>query len=742
MTGTNIDQTFGVPSGGHAPFRLALHSLLWRLLIPTFIAVSALVIGVALYAPSAIIDDALNHAVDKNASAAEKFKILREVYSESVISNIKGNGVVASPSFHQHAGSIPEPTTFLLKVARAFDGPTMRFDIVSPYPWPARAAPSLDQFQLKAWAYLERDPGGRFVERDASASGGELLRVAVADRMGAPCVACHNGDPLSPKRDWKVGDVGGIIEVASPIGTISEGARNLAWKLTFGIIFGGLLLLSISAVLGMRLLKPLRDLSRYINQVALNDGPCDVPHLDRRDELGTVARAVCFLHEQTRQRNLAEARVRHLARHDVLTGLFNRNAFIEQAEERLADPHSEHAVLCFDLDHFKVVNDTKGHPVGDRLLIEVGKRLSKMLGPGEFIGRMGGDEFAIFQSDGNQPVAASRLAERLIETLREPYEINGYQIPVGASIGIALAAPAETNLNHLLNSADLALYRAKSGGRGIFRFFEEEMDARIQERRSLELDLRHAVSNNEFEVYYQPLMRLKDNCICGFEALVRWDRADKGFVSPAEFIPLAEETGLIAAIGSWVLKTACQEAAQWPSEFRIAVNLSPLQLNQPTVVTDVISALEEAGLPPYRLELEITESAMVQDTAENLASLHRLRDLGVRISLDDFGTGYSSLSYLQKFPFDKIKIDQSFMRNISSGGLAVSIVRAITGLAAELGITTTAEGIETIDQLEQARAFGCHEVQGYLISRPGRAASAAELIQIQKRNESFMGESI
>jgi diguanylate cyclase (GGDEF)-like protein len=418
-----------------------------------------------------------------------------------------------------------------------------------------------------------------------------------------------------------------------------------------------------------------------------------------------------------------------MARHDALTNLPNRVLFHEQLEQglRLAKPGDQIAVLCLDLDHFKDINDSLGHPIGDALLKEVGRRLAACVGENNTVARLGGDEFAVVQL-GREEEAATALASRLVEVISAPYEIADHQIVIGVSIGISLSPQDGSDPNELLKNADLALYRAKADGRGTYRFFEAGMDARAQARRLLEMDLRAALRRNEFEVHYQPIRDLARDRIVAFEALVRWNHPERGLISPIAFIPLAEETGLVVALGELVLRAACTDAVTWPDDVGVAVNLSPVQFKSPNLVAIVTEALAASGLAPQRLELEITESVLLQNSEATLAILHELRAKGVRISLDDFGTGYSSLSYLRSFPFDKIKIDRSFVAELSTREDSMAIVRAVTGLGRSLGITTTAEGVENDAQLELLRREGCTQAQGYLFSAPRPASEVALML--------------
>jgi diguanylate cyclase (GGDEF)-like protein len=435
-------------------------------------------------------------------------------------------------------------------------------------------------------------------------------------------------------------------------------------------------------------------------------------------------------HQDITEQKRTEERIRHMARHDGLTDLPNRLLLHERMEEALGRVRRGEslAVHCIDLDHFKSVNDTLGHPLGDALLRQVGQRLRDSLRDTDTVARLGGDEFAVVQGQVERPEHAEMLARRLVEAISEPYDLDGHQVMIGASVGVTLAPHDGVHADDLMKNADMALYRAKTEGRGTYRFFEPEMDAQLQARRTLELDLRQALAAGEFVVYYQPLLNLESNQVSGFEALLRWNHPRRGLVPPIEFIGLAEEIGLIVPIGEWVLREACREAASWPGDIRVAVNLSPAQFRNRNLTHDVIRALAASGLNPQRLELEITESVLLVENEATLTTLHQLRSLGVRIAMDDFGTGYSSLSYLRSFPFDKIKIDGSFVRDASSRVDCAAIIRAIAGLGESLGIPTTAEGVETEEQLRHVFAEGCTEVQGYLFSHPRPAAELPHLI--------------
>ncbi|UGY18144.1 EAL domain-containing protein [Bradyrhizobium septentrionale] len=435
------------------------------------------------------------------------------------------------------------------------------------------------------------------------------------------------------------------------------------------------------------------------------------------------------------ERKRAEARLAFMAQHDSLTGLPNRNLLRQQMDEMLQHTRrstDKVAVLILGLDNFKAVNETLGHGIGDKLLRGVAKRLRSTLREEDALARLNSDEFTIVQGGVMRPEDAVLLARRILDAIGEPYLLEGHSVVIGASIGIAMSPGDGEDSEKLLKSADMALSRAKSEFRGTFSFFEAEMDARAQSRRKIEIDLRDAIQNEGLRPYYQPLVDLASGRITGFEALVRWPHPERGMISPGEFIPVAEETGLINPLGSLMLHRACIDAAQWPDDVRVAVNLSPLQFRTGNLLALITDALRQSGLPARRLELEITETLLLEKSSQVLATLHALRALGVRMSMDDFGTGYSSLSYLRSFPFDKIKIDQSFVRDLGANPDAQAIVRSIVSLGIGLGVTITAEGVETEAELSCLRAEGCHEGQGFLFSRAWPNAEVISLLKAQR----------
>ncbi|WP_407175477.1 EAL domain-containing protein [Bradyrhizobium sp. STM 3562] len=493
--------------------------------------------------------------------------------------------------------------------------------------------------------------------------------------------------------------------------------------------------LSLSVAVGNQGNKALADL---LTERRLLGGKASGNYLQHLSDGRIISVAQCptsdggwlITSEDVTEQQNAQSQIAFMARHDALTGLPNRLLLAERIEQAIAQSGrgSGFAVFCLDLDRFKQVNDTLGHPIGDDLLCAVADRLGACVREVDMVARLGGDEFSIIQASVDNADEAERLARRIVECVGAPYELNGHRVVVGCSIGISLAPSDGSSGEKLLKNADVALYRAKTDGRGTWRLFEPEMDEHLQKRRALELDLREAMNKDEFALYYQPLYDLRRDRICGFEALLRWHHPHRGFVPPDQFIPIAEEIGLITPLGKWVLDRACEQAATWPDEIKLAVNVSGAQFRESDFVKVIENAIAGSQLPAHRLELEITESVLLSNSAETLATLHKLKEHGVRIALDDFGTGYSSLSYLRSFPFDKLKIDQSFVRDATATSGSKLIIRSVISLGKSLGMTTTAEGVETIEQLNQLLAEGCNEAQGFLFSRPVPATEIPAVI--------------
>lgn len=480
--------------------------------------------------------------------------------------------------------------------------------------------------------------------------------------------------------------------------------------------FCGLVLFGAASwKMASRITKPLVGLDNAVHRIA--QGHRELVPVAGRDELARLSSSFNNMVGQIEER---ETRIRHLAFNDVLTGLPNRIKFQEHAEfllDRVVPGSDDLVLFCLDLDNFKAINDTMGHSTGDLYLKAIGDRLREVCSD-HFVARLGGDEFVVLAALADSPTESELLATRIVAAIAQDLEIDGQTLRPSTSVGIALSGNDGSDIETLLRNGDLALYRAKEAGRGTWCFFEEALNERAQAHRRIESGLRLAIERGEFELYFQPLFDLKANRITACEALIRWHHPEQGMISPLEFIPVAEATGMIVEIGSWVLREACRIATGWPDSIRIAVNVSAIQFVRPGLSDVIVQALASSGLESQRLEIEITESIFLEDSEATLTILHGLRSLGVRVALDDFGTGYSSLSYLQSFPFDKIKIDRSFIQQLTTRPGAGAVVKAITDLAAALGMETTAEGVEETEQLDRLRAHGCTSVQGFLFSKP------------------------
>ena len=514
--------------------------------------------------------------------------------------------------------------------------------------------------------------------------------------------------------------------LAYPKAEAMADARKLQLALGLMTLLGLLLVGLATWKAAARITQPLARLDEAAGRLASGE------HVQVRvrgeDELARLANSFNEMVGKIAER---EQRITQLAFNDTLTGLPNRTMFQQQLEHLFrAAQGSENlfALHCLDLDQFKVINDTLGHPAGDALLVEAAHRVQQA-SRGHFVARLGGDEFVVLQSVGDDRNAIDRLARDILLEMAQPFRVDGNEFVPSTSIGIAIAPQDGEDSGDLLRNADLALYRAKEAGRGTYAFFEQSLNERAQQRRQLESDLRLALERGEFELFYQPLFDLEQNCICSFEALLRWRHPTRGLVGPAEFIPIAEDTGLIVPIGAWVVREACARAARWPEKIRVAVNVSAVQFHRGALHETILRALADSGLAPGRLEVEITESIFLDGGDTTLRLLHALRAIGVRIALDDFGTGYSSLSYLQSFPFDKLKIDRSFIQNLLTRDGASAIVRAITDLAHALNIETTAEGVEETGQLMELRAHGCSSVQGFLFAEPMASTDVDKLFR-------------
>ena len=593
-----------------------------------------------------------------------------------------------------------------------------------------RALERLSAIPLRAAVLVNHN--GNWAEAAGSMANVSRDAAALADRNAKTSAAfeMHVGSQASialakPLPSFS-GDERALLLLAYPKAEALADARKLQLALAVMTLLGLLVAAFATWRAAGRITQPLARLDEAAGRLAA--GERVQVRVRGSDEL---ARLAASFNEMAGKISEREQRITQLAFNDVLTGLPNRSMFHQQLDHlfRIAQGDGGlFALHCLDLDQFKVINDTMGHPAGDALLVAAGQRLLEAA-RGHFVARLGGDEFVVLQTVGSDRNAIDRLAREIIERISRPLVIDGNELVPSTSIGIAIAPDDGADGGTLLKSADLALYRAKEAGRRTYAFFEESLNERAQQRRQLESDLRLAVERGEFELLYQPLFDLELNRVCSFEALLRWRHPARGLVAPADFIPVAEDTGLVLPIGAWAVREACAQAVRWPEHVRVAVNVSPVQFHRGGLQDVILRALADSGLAPQRLEIEITESVFLEGGEATLKLLHSLRSLGVRIALDDFGTGYSSLSYLQSFPFDKLKIDRSFIQNLLTRQGASAIVRAITELAQALGIETTAEGVEETEQLMELRSHGCSSVQGFLFAEP---MSVGDLDQLFK----------
>ncbi|TAD81430.1 MAG: EAL domain-containing protein, partial [Sphingomonadales bacterium] len=500
---------------------------------------------------------------------------------------------------------------------------------------------------------------------------------------------------------------------------------SLKWWLIALALGGIALVLGLSWRVARSVTEPLQQLDAATRLIG--EGREVTLEIETGDEIGRLADSFKQMIAAIEER---ERRIIHVGLHDGLTGLPNRKLFAEQLANVLARRRADERIMMayVDLDDFKMVNDTLGHPTGDALLRKIADHLREDL-PDALIARLGGDEFAILIDGIDEKASLGNIADSLQRSFDRPLTINGQAVSSSASIGIAMAPGDAKDGVTLMKNADLALYRAKHEGKSTYHFFEPALDEAARQRRQLEIDLRAAIKDGGFELYFQPLYSLAAKRLTGFEALIRWNHPTRGRVNPVEFIALAEETGLIIPIGEWVLREACHQASTWPADVSVAVNVSPKQFAASGIVSTVLSALSASGLSTDRLELEITESIFISDVDATLATLHSLRNIGVKIALDDFGTGYSSLSYLRSFPFDKVKIDKSFVEDLGTSKNGHAVIRAITTLADALGMETLAEGVEDIAQFEVLEREGCRHIQGYLFSKPVAADGVEDLLR-------------
>jgi diguanylate cyclase (GGDEF)-like protein len=650
-------------------------------------------IAIYLYLPHAMRSAAIDTARQSNLETIDQIKLMRSYYTQTIVARaLKTETLKPSMSYRDHLNQIPLPATLVKDISEMMSKQHTRLGLISPYPWPHRADRVLDDFESAAWKKFQTDPDA-VESRIEFIDGQRVMRVAVADRMvSQTCVDCHNSDPLSAKRDWKVGDVRAVFEVTKFIEPYLAAAEERSHFISIGILIAALI------------------------------------------SSGVLLACLVLVERRTRESLKADERAYFLAEHDALTGIGNRARLHAALESAFKDPGgaSQCALVLIDLDHFKAVNDTHGHDTGDQVLKQVAHRLIALSQPGDLIARLGGDEFALLVYGKRSTEALRDLGQAICQSLGETILIDGQALSIGATVGIARGKSDARTAPDMLIAADLALYAAKGAGRGRCEMFNAELNLALLNRRKMEADLREAASRGELELHYQPIVSLETRKAVRFEALLRWHHPERGLISPATFIPIAEESGLIVPIGDWVIQTACAELARRGAAFQIAINLSVRQLQHEGLLDTLQGAVARHAIDPARLEIEITESSMMNNDRKTLGVLKAIRALGIRIAIDDFGTGYSCLSYMQNYPINCVKIDRSFVHRLGERDGSNSIITAIIALARALKLEVVAEGIETREQLVEIARLGCVHVQGFLIASPkpidqlpfARAASA------------------
>jgi diguanylate cyclase (GGDEF)-like protein len=669
------------------------HTPLLHVILPTIAAMVVVVGATAIYLPGIMDAATIESARHSNVELADLIKTTRGYYTRQVVAKALKNGSL-TPSYDHHNddNAIPLPATFVKDISDILQKKDVTLSLLSPYPWPHRADRKMDEFQTMAWEAFQREPDAVFFRQEI-VEGRRVLRVAVADRMTGPtCVSCHNSDPLSTRRDWKVGDVRAVMEVTKVVephlAAAEERSRRVILSLGAMAVVVILVLLFIAGLMSRR----------------------------------------------AREKHITDKQVSFLAHHDALTGALNRASFDRTMADLLRQGITRGlAIHYIDIDCFKEVNDKLGHGAGDALIRGVAERLSGVVGTsGDLVARLGGDEFVMAQLSARSQHHAQLRAQEILRAMAPPFVLDQHQLSVSVSVGTIWADGAES-IEDLMRGADTALYRAKRDGRRRAVLFRIDMLDELETRRTIERTIRDAVETGSFALHFQPIWGVHARRLIGFEALLRLADRDGNLVSPAIFVPIAEQIGVIGKIGQWVIEEATRVAALWPEHLTVAVNLSPIQF-RPTqegrTVTDVVSeALAQSGLAPRRLELEVTEGLMLENTETVLNELRTLQKLGVSLVMDDFGSGYSSLNYLWKFPFSKIKIDRAFVAASSSASATIAaIVKTITALARTLGMQVTVEGVETEEQVRLFADLGCDQMQGYYLGRPMPAQAVAAAI--------------
>lgn len=697
--------------------------------VPMMLVVGILLLLFAL--PKAVEWNIKITARENALQVARDYRSIRDYYNTYVVNEVLANGDVEVS--HMHLGSdssIPSPATFLKEMTSQRGSDDVVISLVSPLPFISREQQPLDSFQQQAWDALTAKPDDVLVSIDQK-NGRDVVRVAIADRMTAEsCVGCHNSHPDSPRHDWSLGDVRGVLEVQSDVGAQLARGTSLSIGLIVALSIGGAFLAFINGLNARTVAKPLNDMSQALLKLATGKRDFRLPDSEQTEEVKQLWNAFHAFQQHDEEREALGRQVHALAYYDALTDLPNRASFRERLESEIARAKSEPglmiAVMLLDLDHFRDVNNALGHDAGDELLRTLGRRLSEIKGHDMLVARISEDEFGVMICElgdhEHEQEAASESVRKIIAAVEEPIQWEDQALTLSGSLGISIYPKDGSDSSSLLKHADLALDQAKKEGRRTYRYYSQNMEAEVVQRIQMTRDLRAALENDELFPCFQPQYDVQSGDIIGAELLLRWRRADGSHVSPGEFIPVAEQSGLIIPIGRRILQTACDMSLAWQkagmAPIRIAVNVSAIEFDQPDFVDSVQEVLARTGLDPKLLELELTESATMNEVDLVIAVMKRLHDMGIALAIDDFGTGYSSMSYLKQLPIDRLKIDQSFVRDLMTDRDDAAIARTIIGLAKNLDLHVIAEGVEDSETLAFLQAEECDEAQGYYFARP------------------------
>ena len=707
----------------------SFNRLFWRMTLPVPMM---LVIGILLLLfalPKAVEWNIKVTAKENALQVARDYRSIRDYYNTFVVNEVLSSGDIAVSHLHlENDSSIPSPATFLKEMTKQRGSDDVSISLVSPFPFISRDEPELDSFQKGAWAALTNNPDEVLVSIDHA---NDIVRVAIADRMTAKsCVSCHNNHPDSPRHDWNLGDVRGVLEVQSNVGAQLARGTSLSIGLIVALSIGGVFLTVINGLNARTVAKPLNAMSQALLQLSTGKRDFRLPETETTEEVRQLWNAFHAFRKHDEEREALSKQVHALAYYDSLTDLPNRASFRERLDSEITRARNEPglmiAVMLLDLDHFRDVNNALGHDAGDELLRTLGQRLSELEGHQLLVARISEDEFGVLVCQEGDPVleqeAASDSVRKIVAAVEEPIEWEEQALSLSGSLGISIYPKDGSDSSALLKHADLALDQAKKEGRRTYRYFTQNMEAEVVKRIQMTRDLRAALENDELYPCFQPQYDVQSGDIIGAELLLRWRQPDGTNISPGEFIPVAEQSGLIVPIGRRILQDACRLSLAWQqagmAPIRIAVNVSAIEFDQPDFVESVESVLAESGLDPSLLELELTESATMNEVELVIQVMQRLHDMGLALAIDDFGTGYSSLSYLKQLPIDRLKIDQSFVRDLMTDKDDAAIARTIIGLAKNLDLHVIAEGVEDSETLAFLQAEQCDEAQGFYFSRP------------------------